>query len=271
MVTRPVALLIWHWWQSGRVTRTDLIRLAPLFALALFITALDLSFYASREPLSLGSSLVDRILIASRALWFYVGKLLWPTGLAVIYPLWEIRPEDPVSWVYVLAAAALPVLLWFGRDRLGRGPLAGVLFYGVTLSPVLGFVDYGYMQFSLVADRFQYLAGLGVLAVLLGAATFAVGRLPSALRTGAGGVLVVILAVLGTLTWRQAGIYRDPVTFFSHIVALNPEARAGQLNLMRPLTVQGQVRAGPGRRSLGSPAPCAGVAAERPRDARQCG
>ena len=40
----------------------------------------------------------------------------------------------------------------------------------MTLSPVLGFVDYGYMQFSLVADRFQYLAGLGVMAVLLGAA-----------------------------------------------------------------------------------------------------
>lgn len=240
VVTLPVALLIWHWWKSGRVTRNDLIRLAPLFALALFITALDLSFYTSREPLSLGYSLADRILIASRALWFYVAKLLWPTGLAVIYPLWEIRPGDLVSWVYALAAAALPVLLWFGRDRLGRGPLAGVLFFGVTLSPVLGFVDYGYMQFSLVADRFQYLAGLGVLAVLVGAATLAVRRLPSALRTGAGGVLVVILAVLGTLTWRQAGIYRDPVSFFSHIVALNPEARDAHLNLMGPLSDAGR-------------------------------
>ena len=240
VVTLPVALLIWHWWQSGRVTRTDLVRVAPFFALALLITALDLSFYASREPLSLGYSFVERILIAARALWFYVGKLIWPTGLAVIYPLWEIRPEDPVSWVYVLAAAVLPALLWFGRDRLGRGPLAGALFYGVTLSPVLGFVDYGYMQFSLVADRFQYLAGLGVLAVLLGAATHAVSRLPSALRTGAGGVFVVILAVLGTLTWRQAGIYRDPVTFFGHIVALNPEAQDAHLNLMGPLSDAGR-------------------------------
>ena len=31
-----------------------------------------------------------------------------------------------------------------------------------------GFVDYGYMQFSFVADRFQYLAGSGVLAVCWG-------------------------------------------------------------------------------------------------------
>ena len=107
----------------------------------------------SREPLALGYSFVDRILIAARALWFYVGKLLWPTGLAIVYPLWEIDPVDPVAWIYVLAAAALPALLWIGRDRLGRGPLAGALFYAVTLSPVLGFVDYGYMQYSPV-ERF---------------------------------------------------------------------------------------------------------------------
>lgn len=110
----------------------------------------------------------------------------------------------------------------------------------MTLSSVLGFVDYGYMQFSLVADRFQYLAGLGVLAVLLGTATFAVSRLPPGLRTGAGGVLVVMLAVLGTLTWRQTGIYRDPVAFFSHIAALNPEARDAHLNLMGPLSEAGR-------------------------------
>ncbi len=241
VVTLPVALLIWHWWKSGRVTRNDLLRVAPLFALALAITALDLSFYSSREPLSLGYSFVERILIAARALWFYVAKLLWPAGLAVIYPLWEIDPADPVAWLHVLAAAALPALLWIGRDRLGRGPLAGALFFGVTLSPVLGFVDYGYMQFSLVADRFQYLAGLGVLAVLLGAAAHAVRRLPFAVRTGAGGVLVVILAVLGTLTWRQAGIYRDEITFFSHIVALNPEARDAHLNLVGPLSDAGRL------------------------------
>ena len=240
VVTLPAALLIWHWWQSGRVTRVDLTRLTPFFGVALAVTAFDLSFYASREPLSLGYSLAERVLIAGHALWFYVGKLLWPTDLAVIYPLWEIRSADPVSWAYVAAAAAVVALLWFGRRRLGRGPLAGALFFGVTLSPVLGFVDYGYMQFSLVADRFQYLAGLGVLAVLLGPAIHGVSRLPAALRTGSAGVLAVVLALLGMLTWRQAAIYRDPVTFFSHIVALNPEARDAHLNLMGPLSDAGR-------------------------------
>ena len=240
VVTLPAALLIWHWWRAGRVTRTDLARLAPFFAVALVVTAFDLSFYASREPLALGYSPVERLLIAARALWFYAGKLLWPADLAVIYPLWEIRAADPAAWTYVAGAVVLAAGLWAGRERLGRGPLAGALFFVVTLSPTLGFVDYGYMQFSLVADRFQYLAGLGVLAVLVGAATEGACRLPGSLRRGAAGALVVVLAVLGALTWRHAGVYRDGITLFSHIVALNPEARDAHLNLVGPLADAGR-------------------------------
>ena len=240
-VTLPAALLLYHWWQAGRVTRNDLARLAPFFGVALAITAFDLSFYTSREPLALGYSLVERVLIAARVLWFYAGKLAWPSDLAVIYPLWEVSAADPVAWAYVAAAAALAAALWFGRQRLGRGPLAGILFFAVTLSPVLGFVDYGYMQFSLVADRFQYLAGLGVMAVLLGAARRGVDRLPSAARTAAAAALVLVLGMLGALTWRQAGIYRDGVTFFSHILAHNPEARDAHLNLVGPLSDAGRL------------------------------
>ena len=240
VVTLPAALLIWHWWQQGRVTRVDLLRMAPFVAVAVVITATDLSFYTSREPLELGYSLIERALIAARALWFHAGKLLWPIELAVIYPLWEIDTGDLLGWLYLVAAAALAAALWLGRRRIGRGPLAGALFFAVTLGPVLGFVDYGYMQFSFVADRFQYLAGIGVLAVLIGAAAHGVGKLPDWYRTGALGLAAAVVVVLGTLTWRQAGVYRDEVTLFSHVVALNPVARDAHLNLGNALIEAGR-------------------------------
>ena len=101
----------------------------------------------------------------------------------------------------------------------------------MTLAPVLGFVNYGYMEYSLVADRFQYLAGIGVMAVIIGAAVHGASRLSAGLKMGAAGLLMVMLALLGTTTWRQAGIYRDKLTYFSHIVSLNPTARSAQYNL----------------------------------------
>ena len=230
VVTLPVALLIVQWWKKGRITVRDLQHLAPFFLVALLLTAIDLFSYGSRHG-SPDYSLPERMLIASRALWFYAGKLAWPTDLAVIYPRWDISLGDPWAWLYPAGATALAATLWFMRHRVGRGPLAGALFFAVTLSPVLGFVNYGYMQYSLVADRFQYLAGIGVMAVLVGAAVHGAGRLPGGLKLGGTGLVGVVLALLATTTWRQAGIYRDKVTFFSHIVSLNPKARSAHFNL----------------------------------------
>ncbi len=239
VVTLPAALAIWHWWKQGRISGTDLLRLAPLAAAGAAIAALDVSFYNEREPVSLGYTAVERLLIAAQALWFYVGKLLWPGGLAVIYPHWEVSAGNPAGWACLAAAAAAVAGLWLLRHRLGRGPLAGVLFFAVTLSPVLGFVDYGYMQFSFVADRHQYLAGIGLIAVLVGAAARGASRLP-AWRKGAAGAAAVVLVVLGALTWRHAEIYRDGITLFNHVIAHNPTARFAHRNLGEALTKLGK-------------------------------
>ena len=50
-------------------------------------------------------------------------------------------------------------------------------------------------------------------------------------RWGAAGVVLLAIVVLGTLTWRQAGIYRDNVTFYTHVLSHNPTARSAQYNL----------------------------------------
>ena len=247
VVTLPAALLIRQWWKRGRIAGADLIRLVPFFAVGLAIAAADTSFYRSKEAISFDYSLIERVLIAAHALWFYVGKLLWPAGLAVIYPHWEVRVADPLAWGYVAAVVAAGAALWFLQHRIGRGPLAGALFFAITLAPVLSLMDFGYMQFSFVADRYQYLAGIGVIAVVVGSAAACflrwaapscsptvgspVDRLPAAAKWGAVGAVSVFLIVLGTLTWRQAGIYRDNVTFYTHILAHNPTARSAQYNL----------------------------------------
>ena len=233
VVTLPAALVLWPWWKQGRVSGADWLRVVPFFAVGLGIVGADVAFSRLKENVVLDYSMAERVLIAAHALWFYAGKLLWPVGLAVIYPHWDVGVADPVAWGYVVAAGAVPAGLWGLRHRLGRGPLAGVVFFGVTLGPVLGFVDYGYMQFSFAADRYQYLASIGVLAAGIGAAAYGLGqsRYGALGRWGGASVVLIVLVVLGTLTWRQAGIYRDRLTFYSHIVSHNPTARSAQYNL----------------------------------------
>ena len=267
VVTLPVALLIHHWWKQGQVTGRDVRRLAPFFVAGLAIALADLAFNRSKGVGGFDYSMVERTLIAARALWFYAGKLLWPVDLAVIYPRWEVDAGAPVAWTCLVAAVATAAALWLFRSRIGRGPLAGALFFAVTLSPVLGFVDYSYMQFSFVADRYQYLAGIGVLAVVIGTAAWGVRRYaggelagtpydgPVQARPGhdgtarerwgvtvmVAGVTVIVLTALGTLTWRQATIYRDEVTFFNYVISHNPQALRAYQNLGSALIKQGRL------------------------------
>ena len=239
-ITLPAALLLWHWWRHGRVTMADFSRTLPFFLVGFGIVLAEYVYYISNKPpFSFAYTLLERGLIAARALAFYAEKLLWPAGLTGVYPRWEPGIGDLLAWGCVAGFAAVVAVLWHRRRQLGRGPLAGVLFFALALSPVLGLVDFVYMQFSFVADRYQYLAGIGLIAVVAGVAGRAcqlgLGALPAhrtrPARMAIGAVGAAILAVSGLLTWNHTGLYRDNVTFFTHVIAHNPQAHEAHTNL----------------------------------------
>ena len=238
-VTLPAALLLLRWWQAGRVTWRDAACVVPLFALALGVTLADLAFYRDRVDSALDYSLVERALIAARALWVYAHQLVWPASLPVLYTRWDVHPGDLLGWLAIAALVALGATLWLARDRIGRGPLAGVLFFALTLSPVLGFVDFGFMRFAFVADRFQYLASIGPLAVILGVAVHYAGRLHPRGRAVAVVTVAAVLSVLGALSWQQSWIYRNDLAYARHIDAVNPRHHIGQAILSHELNAAG--------------------------------
>ena len=245
-VTFPAALLLLQWWREGRVTWRDAGQLAPFFALALGVTLADLAFYRDRIghtfDYSLDYSLVERVLIAARALWIYVHQLGWPAYLPVLYPRWEVHSGDVLGWFAFVSFVTLVAALWLSRARIGRGPLFGALFYALTLSPVLGFVNFGFMRIAFVADRFQYLASIAPLAAFVGIALYGTRLIRSRRRAVAGVLATAALAALGILSWHQSGIFRDDTTFARHIADLNPQHPYGQILLADALNLAGQHR-----------------------------
>ena len=51
--------------------------------------------------------LLERVLVASRAVWFYAGKLVWPVNLTFSYPRWTINPNEPLAYGWLVAGAGL--------------------------------------------------------------------------------------------------------------------------------------------------------------------
>src|ERR1017187_4281930 len=37
----------------------------------------------------------QRVLLAAHVIWFYLGKLFWPSGLVFTYPRWNVQAEAP--------------------------------------------------------------------------------------------------------------------------------------------------------------------------------
>ena len=110
--TLPAALLVVFWWQRGRLRwREDLRPLLPFFALGIaagLLTAFLERTQIGAEGAEFEISLIERVLIAGRAFWFYLAKLVWPVNLTFIYPRWEIDARS--AWLYVYPVTALALL-----------------------------------------------------------------------------------------------------------------------------------------------------------------
>jgi tetratricopeptide (TPR) repeat protein len=227
--TLPVALLIVTYWQRGRFEGKVVAALAPFGALSLGLALMTIEMERHHVG-AVGAdwmlSLVDRGLLAGRALWFYAAKLLYPYPLVFIYPRWTISSAE--SWQYVFPAGVLLVLatLFRLRTSIGRGPLCALLYFVVALAPVLGFIDFYLMRFSFVADHFCYLASIGPLG-LAAAALQPSGRLAPASRIVAGAVLLL----LGILTWNRSQVYADEMTLWRDTAARNPAAWIAHNNI----------------------------------------
>ena len=145
IVTLPLALLAIFWWKRGTISwRRDVVPLIPLFffsaASGLMTRWVEYGNIGYRAS-TLALSPIDRCLIAGRAFWFYLWKLLWPSNLMFVYPRWEINATVWWQYIFPLAVLGLLALLWSLR-RWSRAPLAGVLVYIVLLLPSLGFCQH---------------------------------------------------------------------------------------------------------------------------------
>lgn len=238
----PAAILLVLWWKRDRLRRGDVLPLVPMFVLGAglgLVTAWLEKHHVGAAHVPWNLSPIDRCLIAGRALWFYFGKILWPAELIFTYPRWTIDAGAAWQYVFPVAAMSATALLFLLRNRIGKGPLVAALFFGGTLFPALGFLDVYPMVFSWVADHFQYLASIGPIALAAAIATWMTRRASGPVGRVRGVVAGVVLIALGTLTFRQARIYKDLDTLWRATLAKNPESWMAHNNLADLLNARG--------------------------------
>ncbi len=233
--TLPAALLVVFWWKRGQLNwRSDVRPLLPFFALAAgggLVTAWVEHSMIGAQGAEFQFSFIERCLIAGRAVWFYLAKLLWPANLIFIYPRWHVSQSVWWQYLYPLSLMALMALLWLLRKR-SRAPLAAMLFFCGTLFPALGFFNVFPFRYSFVADHFQYLAGIAVFALFSAGLASLAKRLNLETRPVASAAALLAVGVaLAIPTWNQSRQYTDAETLYSATLRRNPECWLAENNL----------------------------------------
>jgi tetratricopeptide (TPR) repeat protein len=247
LVTWPFVLLLLDYWPLGRLEPvppnsrlSTVLRLVgekiPFFVLAALSSVVTLvvqrqgGTMAGAESLSLGARVGNGLISYCR----YLGKLFWPTDLAVYYP-------HPGQWPLeeVLLASGLllgiSALLFLGRRRYPF-LLMGWLWFVGTLVPNIGLVQAGGVA---MAVRFTYIPAIGVLTLVLWGAYEVAGRrrYGAVALSVAGGAAIVLCAAL---TQQQIGYWRDSETLFRRALAVTRDNWLAHNNLGNALESKGE-------------------------------
>ena len=210
----------------------------PFFVLAtisIFLTVLSSQHLnalvaTTSVPLSLriGNGLISYV--------SYIGKMIWPSNLAVFYP-----PPETIPWWQVATAILFLIILTLPvlRTLKMRPYLAvGWLWYLVTLAPSLGLVQAG--LWPAMADRFVYVPLIGLFVMIAWGvpellAQYRYRRIVLATST------TILLAALTVATKLQVRYWQDSFTLFQQTVKVTTNNYVAHDSLGNALAQKGML------------------------------
>jgi Tfp pilus assembly protein PilF len=224
LVTLPFVLLLLDYWpldgsstlSGSRRTWTGLlVEKIPLFAIAAVFSGIAIFAQNKEGALRTFEEVPFRIRLENAPVAYlrYIGMALWPTNLAVFYPL----PGNgfPI-WQWAGSLLLLLAISFLAFRYAPRWPwlAVGWLWFLGTLVPVIGIVQVGRQA---LADRYSYVPSIGLFLIAgWGIAEFfcRLGWSRRLLWVGAGTVIVACMGV----TWLQVGYWHDSVTLWERAI-----------------------------------------------------
>lgn len=228
----PAAMVLVLWIERKPITAKRWLQIAPFVVWGLVMGLLTVWWEHVHQRT--GDDLLSytwnvRPIVASRAFWFYVGKLVWPGTLSFSYPMWDVNPRSASQYVWLAGLVVFAIATTL-LARTHRKFVAGVLFFAAASLPTLGLIPLYTFIYSYVADHYQYVACVGLIAIVSAGVAVVDRRLPHG-RVIAGCIAVTMLTALAIRAERYAGVFESPGTLWANVLESNPQAWMAYNNL----------------------------------------
>jgi tetratricopeptide (TPR) repeat protein len=230
-VVLPLVFFLCAWWLKRTISMRDIAKALPALGLAAITSLVSLwtqgTYLAMNTAREWIPSWPQRIALAGDALWFYLGKLLWPWPLMTVYPRWQIDATQAISYLPTAVMLVILIVLWIFRRTWAQPWFLVYAYFLIALLPVLGLATNTYFELSFVADHFQYLAAMGPLA-FVGAGLAMLGDRFSSRSSPLKFVpAAAVLLILAILSWQRVGLYQSPEKLWTDTLAKNPNTWSG--------------------------------------------
>ncbi len=226
-VTFPLALLALDYLLNGRVGLPDL-RSKTLFLLISFAFGAA-AFYTQHRTGAVASfgvlSISERVMYAGYGFVMYVAKFFVPVGLSTFYPYPYRFIDGSLPTIYYLAPflsvliVVVPIfLLVRARSRYSRIVVFGLSFFVLNLVLVLQFISVGS---AIMADRYSYVAYIGLLFLVFYVLTDLIQRLPS-MRLLVTTLLVVVSGGYAAMCSARTRVWHNSETLHTDAIEQYP-------------------------------------------------
>lgn len=245
IVTLPCVLLLIDVWPLRRFefepTGINWSRLkpliwekVPLFILCALLSVITYKVQKEGEVLTMmeTTTLLGRLGNAMVSYVRYIGKLLYPLELSVLYPYPGEWPAPVVLGAFALLVV-VTALVW--RQRIARPWfLVGWLWFLGVLVPAIGIVQAGGQA---MADRYTYVSTIGLLIMLVWLFQELDSR-PVWGRYLTSGLLSISLAGSVVLTYRQVQLWSSSEALFRHASIVTKDNAIAHFSLAYALLEQ---------------------------------
>ncbi|MBI1934739.1 tetratricopeptide repeat protein, partial [Candidatus Peregrinibacteria bacterium] len=222
----PIILLLIDWLfpQRANEKRATYVRLLPYFALSIVFGVIAMFGKTGNTEL-----FSEKILIGAKATMFYLEKLLWPTGLSVLYPYTQsitwTNPDLLLPLIVVLSLSAVA----FSLRKKAPMVCFGWAFFLLILLPSFTNFAKGHDELRDVyfaSDRYTYLPSIGIF-LLSASLIYKLHTTHYKLRM----ILLSLLLPLSILSYRQSLVWRNTETLFRNVAEQYPTSHIAWNNL----------------------------------------
>jgi protein O-mannosyl-transferase len=232
LVTLPIVLLLLDYWPLERLQKSKssifslIIEKIPFFVLSIISSVITFMVQQHSQATSVILPLEVCLANAINSYAVYIGKMIWPIHLAVLYPhIYGFIPVFKIIVFAVMLIVATIVLIYYGRRH--KYLIVGWFWYIVTLVPVIGIIQVGSQA---MADRYTYIPLTGIFLIIAFGASELLQNIPVKKYIFTALAIIVLLGCV-TTTSKQLKYWQDDYPLYDHALTVIEQTYLTQDNV----------------------------------------